>query len=89
MALGDSFPVFGDWFYINFVENNGMAWGMSFGGEWGKLFLSLFRIVAIGGINLENYKEVIDARADGLASISDIVKYNDVKERILKINSYF
>jgi len=55
LALGDSYPVFGDWFYINFVENNGMAWGMTFGGEWGKLFLSLFRIVAIGGIGYYLY----------------------------------
>lgn len=55
LALGDSYPVLGDWFYINFVENNGMAWGMSFGGEKGKLFLSLFRIAAIGGIGYYLY----------------------------------
>lgn len=39
-----------DWFIINFVENPGMAFGMEFGGEYGKLALSLFRIVAVGGI---------------------------------------
>lgn len=52
MRLGDEFPVFGDWFYIHFIENNGMAFGMELGGDWGKLALSLFRIVAItvGGI---------------------------------------
>ncbi|MFB0925676.1 MAG: signal peptidase II, partial [Vicingaceae bacterium] len=52
MSLGDEFPVFGDWFYIHFIENNGMAFGMELGGDWGKLALSLFRIVAIigGGI---------------------------------------
>jgi len=55
LALGDSFPVFGDWFYINFVENNGMAFGWKFGGEFGKLFLSLFRIAAIGGIGYYLY----------------------------------
>jgi signal peptidase II len=50
MSLGDQFPVFGDWFYIHFVENNGMAFGWNFGGEYGKLALSLFRVLAIGGI---------------------------------------
>jgi signal peptidase II len=50
MYLGQEFPVFGDWFYIHFTENPGMAFGMEFGGEWGKLALSLFRIVAVTGI---------------------------------------
>ena len=48
-ALGDSYEVF-SWFKIHFVENEGMAWGKKIPGEYGKLFLSLFRIVAIGGI---------------------------------------
>ncbi len=39
-----------DWFRIRFTENNGMAWGFEFGGKTGKLFLTLFRVVAIGGI---------------------------------------
>src|SRR5574344_2509362 len=34
-----------DWFYIYFTENNGMAFGMEL---VGKLFLSTFRIVAVG-----------------------------------------
>jgi len=44
MTLGASIHIF-DWFQIEFVENNGMAWGMELGS---KLFLSIFRIVAIG-----------------------------------------
>lgn len=48
-ALGDSYEVF-SWFKIHFVENEGMAWGKKIPGEYGKLFLSLFRIVAIAGI---------------------------------------
>lgn len=48
-ALGDGFEVF-SWFQIHFVENNGMAMGIEFGGRSGKLFLSLFRLVAVGGI---------------------------------------
>lgn len=39
-----------DWFIIHFTENNGMAFGKEFGGKMGKLFLSLFRIVAVTGI---------------------------------------
>ena len=38
-------PLFGDWAYLHFIENRGMAFGMEFGGEWGKLLLTLFRIV--------------------------------------------
>lgn len=43
-AIGDYIEVF-KWFQIYFIENNGMAFGMEFGG---KLFLTLFRIVAVG-----------------------------------------
>jgi signal peptidase II len=37
---------FTDWFRITFTENPGMAFGLEFGGNYGKLALSLFRIVA-------------------------------------------
>lgn len=47
MFLGEEFPVFGDWFIIHFTENNGMAFGIEFGFEYGKLFLTLFRIVVV------------------------------------------
>lgn len=50
MYLGQEFPVLGDWFIIHFVENNGMAFGIEFAGEYGKMFLSLFRVVAVTGI---------------------------------------
>ncbi|RXQ93018.1 lipoprotein signal peptidase [Ancylomarina salipaludis] len=50
MMLGEEFPVFGDWFIIHFIENNGMAFGMELEGKMGKILLSLFRIVAICGI---------------------------------------
>ncbi len=48
-VLGEEVPVF-DWFRILFVENEGMAWGAKIPGAYGKLILTLFRIVAIGGI---------------------------------------
>ena len=42
-----------DWFYIYFTENNGMAFGMEI---FGKLFLTTFRIVAVGLIGYYLYK---------------------------------
>jgi len=45
MGIGDHFNVLGEWFQIYFIENEGMAFGMKFGGMWGKLALSLFRII--------------------------------------------
>ncbi len=48
--LGEEVNVAGGWFIIHFTENNGMAYGMEFGGNLGKLFLSVFRIVAVGAI---------------------------------------
>lgn len=39
-----------NWFRIHFIENEGMAWGAVIPGSYGKLFLTLFRIVAVGGI---------------------------------------
>lgn len=50
-VLSEEIKVLGlDWFRIHFLENNGMAWGKEFGGKSGKLFLTLFRLVAISGI---------------------------------------
>lgn len=50
MYLGEDIHVFGDWFIIHFTENNGMAFGWELGGKSGKYLLSVFRIIAIGGI---------------------------------------
>lgn len=45
MCIGEQFNVLGNWFRILFVENEGMAFGMQFGGVVGKFLLSFFRIV--------------------------------------------
>lgn len=50
MSLGEEFNVLGNWFIIHFTENPGMAFGMEFSGNYGKLILSIFRIIAIIGI---------------------------------------
>ncbi len=46
--MGESHAIFGDWFLLHFTENEGMAFGMRLGGNYGKLLLSLFRLIAIG-----------------------------------------
>lgn len=44
-------PIWGDWFKLHFVENDGMAFGIRPGGDDGKIWLTLFRIVlAAGGL---------------------------------------
>lgn len=53
MQLGDSIPVFGDWFKILFVENNGMAFGMEI---FNKIFLTGFRIVAVAFLGYVLYR---------------------------------
>ena len=47
--LGEQVKVF-NWFKLYFIENEGMAWGTVIPGEYGKLFLTLFRIIAVGVI---------------------------------------
>lgn len=54
MCLGESLHVT-SWFQILFIENNGMAYGMTF---FNKLVLSLFRLVAIGAIGVYLYRVV-------------------------------
>ena len=50
MLIGDEIFVLGDWFRLHFTENIGMAFGIELGGSYGKLVLSIFRIIAISGI---------------------------------------
>ena len=47
--LGEEVEVF-SWFKIYFIENEGMAWGTKIPGEYGKLFLTVFRLFAVAGI---------------------------------------
>lgn len=51
MMIGEEIFIIGKGVRLYFIENPGMAFGMEIGGTWGKLILSLFRIVAIGGIS--------------------------------------
>jgi signal peptidase II len=84
--LGESITVF-EWFKIAFVENEGMAWGAKIPGQYGKLFLTLFRLVAIVGIGYwlwdsvrKNYSKVLIVSialifAGALGNIIDSVFY--------------
>lgn len=46
--LGHVTDVLGQrWFQLYFIENSGMAWGMEIGGNWGKLILTVFRLLAV------------------------------------------
>jgi signal peptidase II len=74
MRLGESFNFFGEgqnWFQIYFTENPGMAFGIELGGDYGKLLLSVFRIVAVGFISYYLYIIIKQKKSYGLiASIS-------------------
>ena len=50
MYQGEEIKFLGERGMLHYTENNGMAFGMELGGEWGKLALTLFRIVAVIGI---------------------------------------
>lgn len=48
--LGEEKKIFGNWFILHFVENRGMAFGFEFAGRFGKVLLTLFRLVAASAI---------------------------------------
>lgn len=58
-----------DWFILHFTENPGMAFGLELGGSYGKLALSLFRIVAVVGIFFW-LRSLSKQKAPGVAIVS-------------------
>ncbi len=66
MFLGQDIYVLGDWFIIHFTENNGMAFGWEFAGKFGKLGLSVFRILAICAIGWYLFKITKEKEKTGL-----------------------
>ena len=48
MTIGEDVMLIGQWCRLHFIENEGFAFGMAFGGMSGKIFLTLFRIIASG-----------------------------------------
>ena len=45
--IEESYGVAGHWFKLYFIENEGMAYGWKFGGQWGKILLTVFRLAAV------------------------------------------
>lgn len=63
MYIGQEFNVLGDWFIIHFTENPGMAFGLEFGGDLGKMALSIFRVIAVFVIGYYLFNEARKATA--------------------------
>lgn len=68
MALQDQFELT-DWAFIKFIENPGMAWGLEIGGSYGKLILTFFRIIVVGGI-IYWLRGLIKEKAKSIAIVS-------------------
>lgn len=47
MYQGDEFKVLGDWFKIHYITNPGMAFGIEIAGDYGKIVLTTFRLIAM------------------------------------------
>ncbi|SEK56268.1 signal peptidase II Aspartic peptidase. MEROPS family A08 [Chitinophaga rupis] len=47
LYMQQEFVILPNWFRIHFIENEGMAYGLKFGGDFGKILLTLFRLVAV------------------------------------------
>ena len=99
--LNTSKPVFGEWFQLYFVENPGMAYGWKFGGNWGKLLLTSFRLAAVffgvfylGKIIREKYHKgfVICASlifAGALGNLIDSCFYGLIFDKGMVLNTQF
>ncbi len=69
MSLGESIVIF-DWFHIEFIENRGMAFGMELGS---KLFLSIFRIVAVGAMSWYIWKKIKEGARFGYIIVLSMI----------------
>jgi signal peptidase II len=73
MSLGKEFQVFNqDWFIIHFIENNGMAFGMEFGGLIGKLLLTLFRIFVVAA-GIYYIKSIVQTLSSGVLIVLGLI----------------
>lgn len=75
MGIGEHFNVIGNWFQIFFIENEGMAFGMKFGGATGKYVLSAFRVCLFAALawwisSLDKKKEASTGVLVGLTLIA-------------------
>jgi signal peptidase II len=66
MTIGETIPLLGQWFNLHFVENEGMAFGISFGKQIGKFLLSLVRILLVGVLCWYFVKRLKENKMDGV-----------------------
>jgi signal peptidase II len=67
MDLNTEIPVFGDWFRIHYILNSGMAFGLKLDWEYGKLLLTLFRMLAMVAIGYYLYSLIKKEVPSGLS----------------------
>lgn len=73
MYIGEEYHVAGNWFIIHFTENNGMAFGLELGGNYGKLALSLFRVFAVFGLGYIFYYVIKNKYHFGLITCVSLI----------------
>ena len=66
LALGQTIPLIGEWCNLHFVENEGMAFGISFGQQVGKFILSLVRILLVCVLCWYTANRIRREKMDGL-----------------------
>jgi signal peptidase II len=66
MTIGETIPLLGQWFNLHFVENEGMAFGISFGQQIGKFLLSFVRILLVGVLCWYFIKRLKENKMDGV-----------------------
>lgn len=72
MSIGEYIPLLGQWFNLYFVENEGMAFGISFGEKAGKLLLSLSRLIIVTFLIYYIFRQV----KRGLANTTMVVIFS-------------
>ena len=70
MQIGEMFSVLGNWFFFYFVENEGMAFGISLGKSFGKIFLTLVRMGVVGFLIYYLWKIIKTGKADFIIVIT-------------------
>ncbi len=67
-SLGEHIPLIDGLIELHFIENKGMAFGMELPGQWGKMVLSLFRIIAVVVIGLYLKRNIKDGAHKGFVT---------------------
>jgi signal peptidase II len=71
--LGEEHSVFGNWFLLSFTENEGAAFGIKLNVTYGKLFLTIFRILAVGAGIYYLYKIIKQNQSIGLITCVSLI----------------